>query len=43
MNQNLRAEDNAEDYRIIQSDVEDYLSDEGIDLSAEAPRRRIGF
>ena len=43
LNQNLRAEDNEGDYRIIISDVDDYISDEGIDLSASAPRRRIGF
>ena len=43
MNQNLRSEDDGEDYRIIESDVNDYILDEGIDLSASAPSRRIGF
>lgn len=43
LNQNLRAEDNEGDYTIVVSDVDDYISDEGIDLSATAPRRRIGF
>ena len=43
MNQNLRAEDNNEDFRIIESDVNDYIMDEGIDLTETAPRRRIGF
>lgn len=43
LNQNLRAEDNEGDYTIVVSDVDDYISDEGIDLSATTPRRRIGF
>ena len=43
MNQNLRSEDDGVDYRIIESDVNDYILDEGIDLSASAPSRRIGF
>lgn len=43
MNQNLRAEDSEDDYRVILSDVEDYILDEGIDFAAESPRRRIGF
>ena len=43
MNQNLRSEDDGEDYRIIESDVNDYILDEGIDLSASAHSRRIGF
>ena len=44
MNQNLRTEDSDNDDQIILSDVEDYLFDEGIDLSKtkEEPRR-IGF
>lgn len=44
MNQNLRTEDSGNDDLIILSDVEDYLFDEGIDLSKtkEEPRR-IGF
>ena len=44
MNQNLRTEDSGSDDQIILSDVEDYLLDEGIDLSKmkEEPRR-IGF
>lgn len=43
LNQNLRAEDNEEDYRIILSDVEDYITEEGIDFSSSVSRRRIGF
>ncbi len=43
LNQNLRAEDDAEDRLIVESDVKDYILDEGIDLSAAAPMRRIGF
>ena len=43
MNQNLRAEDNEDDFQIIKADVDDYIADEGIDIHAEAPRRRIGF
>ena len=43
MNQNLRAEDDIDDYRIVITDVEDYLADEGIDLSCAPPRGRIGF
>ncbi len=43
MNQNLRTEDTDDDRRIILSDVEDYISDEGIDLTSSAPRRSIGF
>ena len=44
MNQNLRTEDTPEDNRIMIEDVEDYLTDEGIDLSkpAVAPTK-IGF
>lgn len=43
LNQNLRAEDNADDSRIILDDVNDYISDEHIDLSASTPKRQIGF
>lgn len=43
LNQNLRAEDDASDCMIITDDVDDYITDEKIDLSAAAPRRRIGF
>ena len=43
LNQNLRAEDSDGDYRIILSDVEDYITDEGIDFSSSATTRRIGF
>lgn len=43
MNQNLRTEETA-DPRIILDDVEDYLTDEGIDLSDSQTRPgRIGF
>lgn len=44
MNQNLRTEDTDGDNRIILDDVEDYLMDEGIDLTQPAQdQRRIGF
>ena len=43
LNQNLRAEDNADDSRIILADVNDYISDEHMDLSSSAPKRQIGF
>ena len=43
MNQNLRAENNADDYNIILSDVEDYILDEGINLAQKKEERRIGF
>lgn len=43
MNQNLRVEENEDDFQIIKADVDDYIADEGIDIHAEAPRRRIGF
>ena len=44
MNQNLRAEDNKEDTLIILEDVEDYLTDEGIDINKPATStRKIGF
>ena len=44
MNQNLRTEDFPDDNTIIVDDVEDYLIDEGIDLSKpDAGKRRIGF
>ena len=43
LNQNLRAEDDDGDYRIILSDVEDYIADEEIDFTLSAAKRRIGF
>ena len=44
MNQNLRTEDNAGDNTVTLADVEDYLMDEGIDLSnPNKGRRPIGF
>ena len=44
MNQNLRTEDLIGDNTIIVDDVEDYLTDEGIDLSDPNPgKRKIGF
>ncbi len=44
MNQNLRTEDVQNDNMIVLSDVEDYLSDEGIDLTApNKGMRKIGF
>ena len=43
LNQNLRSEDNPDDSRIILDDVNDYISDEHIDLSSSAPKRQIGF
>lgn len=44
MNQNLRTENNEDDSLIILEDVEDYLADEGIDISRpSASARRIGF
>ncbi|MBQ9009879.1 MAG: AAA family ATPase [Clostridia bacterium] len=44
LNQNLRAEDDGENTRIILKDVEEYLTDEGIDLNKPAKAaRRIGF
>lgn len=44
MNQNLRTEDMFKNDLIIPSDVEDYLSDEGIDLTATSSNpHRIGF
>lgn len=44
MNQNLRTEDISDDNTIIIDDVEDYLTDEGIDLSKpDSGKRKIGF
>lgn len=43
MNQNLRTEDSDGDSLIIVDDVEDYLTDEGIDLTKTGEQRRIGF
>ena len=44
MNQNLRTEDMDFDNTVVLSDVEDYLLDEGINLSS-TPKRKgtIGF
>ncbi len=44
MNQNLRTEDTRDDNMIIIDDVEQYLTDEGINLSEEAAHQgKIGF
>ena len=44
MNQNLRTEDSEGDCLIVIDDVEDYLTDEGINLNKyESGTRRIGF
>ena len=44
MNQNLRTEDEKDNQTIIIDDVEDYLTDEGIDLKKSAEKKRtIGF
>lgn len=43
MNQNLRAEDDADNYEIIIDDVLDYISDEGIDLSDRGTGKHFGF
>ena len=44
MNQNLRTEDEKDNQTIIIDDVEDYLTDEGIDLKKPAEKKRtIGF
>ena len=43
MNQALRTEDIPNDFRIILSDVEDYMNDENIDLSQGSNKRKIGF
>ena len=44
MNQNLRTEDCEDDNCIILDDVNDYISDEGIDLSnPNRGKRPIGF
>lgn len=43
MNQNLRAEDEEDNFEIILSDVEDYLIDEGIDLKSSKNGHKIGF
>ena len=45
MNQNLRTEDLSDNKIIILKDVEDYLTDEGIDLSKTGKMgdRKIGF
>lgn len=44
MNQNLRAEDDPDDYTIIRDDVEDYILDKDIDMTNIANnKRKIGF
>ena len=43
MNQNLRAEDDEDNYTIIAKDVEDYITDAGIDLNKTNIARKIGF
>ena len=44
MNQNLRTEDMEENDTIILCDVEDYLTDEGIDITrSSSGTQRIGF
>lgn len=43
LNQNLRAEDNPDNFRIILDDINDYISDEHIDFSSSASKRQIGF
>jgi SpoVK/Ycf46/Vps4 family AAA+-type ATPase len=43
MNQNLRAEDDKDDYLIIVDDVDDYIAEENIDLSKTRNTRSIGF
>ena len=43
MNQNLRTEDTEDDDVIMIEDVDDYITDEGIDLMSSAPKRKIGF
>lgn len=42
MNQNLRTEDSVGDSMITAEDVDDYIADEGINLSS-AGKNRIGF
>ena len=43
MNQNLRSEDDEDDRMIIVSDVEDFITDENIDLDIPAAEQKIGF
>ena len=43
MNQNLRTEDQNDNNAIILNDVNDYISDENIDLSSESSSTKIGF
>ena len=43
MNQNLRVEDESDNYEIIIDDVLDYISDEGIDLSEKKTSTHFGF
>ena len=43
MNQNLRTEDEDSDYEIVIQDVEDYITDEGIDLANPNPKKKFGF
>ncbi len=43
MNQNLRTEDEDSDYEIVLQDVEDYITDTGIDLANPNPKKKFGF
>lgn len=43
MNQNLRTEDQNDNNAIILNDVNDYISDENIDLSLASSSTKIGF
>lgn len=43
MNQNLRTEDMEDDSQIVLSDVEEYITDEKIDLNKVPAKRKIGF
>jgi hypothetical protein len=43
MNQNLRTEDDKDEYLIIRDDVDECITGEGIDFNATVPKRRIGF
>ena len=43
MNQNLRTEDEDSNYEIVLQDVEDYITDAGIDLANPNPKKKFGF
>lgn len=43
MNQNLQTEDQNDNNAIILNDVNDYISDENIDLSLASSSTKIGF